>query len=91
MSMLEAECTRCSEIFVPHGVDPEDLIHCYTEETDSECGGIGIIQGQWIFGDGAPNNWRAIRALTKMEMHGKEYPNCEDPDCEFHHPELIEV
>lgn len=88
MSMLEAECTRCHQIFVPHGVEPEDLIHGETEE-GMECGGIGIIQGEWL----GPRDFARMplkRYITKMEQHGKSMPNCSDPDCEFHHPEVIE-
>ena len=40
MSMLEAECTRCGEIFVPLGTDSEDLVHTYCESRDEDCGGI---------------------------------------------------
>ena len=25
-----------------------------------------------------------------LESHEKEHPNCSDPDCEFHHPEVRE-
>jgi hypothetical protein len=25
-----------------------------------------------------------------LESHEKEMPNCSDPDCEFHHPEVLE-
>lgn len=88
MSMLEAECTRCKEIFVPHGTALEDLIHGETEAGD-ECGGIGVIAGQWLR-PGSPAEDRLISVLTPQEKHGKENPDCEDPDCEFHHPELIE-
>ena len=45
--MLEAECPRCGETFVPHSEDPEDLIHGETE-TGQECGGRGIVQGEWV-------------------------------------------
>lgn len=87
MSMLEAECTRCREVFVPHGIEPEDIIHGETEAGE-ECGGIGIIQGEW--GIPGETTWAHHRAITAQEKHGKEYPDCEDPDCEFHHPEVIE-
>lgn len=87
--MIEAECTRCGETFVPHGVTAEDLIHGFREGTDQECGGIGIIQGEWTLG-GEEEQWQ-FDALTKFEEHGKEMPDCSDPDCEFHHPEVREV
>jgi hypothetical protein len=88
MSMLEAECTRCKEIFVPHGTSPEDLIHCYTED-ETECGGIGVIQGAWVFSHEPPLDFAPLQLVLAQERHGKEFPNCSDPDCEFHHPELI--
>lgn len=94
MSMLEAECTRCKGVFVPHGTDPEDLIHCYTDE-EEECGGIGIILGEWHAPDEATLGLDLFdigeyKNLTAQEKHGVEHPSCDDPDCEFHHPELME-
>ena len=87
--MIEALCTRCGGTFIPPEVTPEELIHGETE-AGTPCGGIGVIQGQWVFQDNAPKTWPETRYLTKMELHGKEAPHCDDPDCEFHHPELIE-
>lgn len=47
--MLEAECTRCGETFVPHGEEPEDLIHGERNDSDGEhCGGVGVITGEWV-------------------------------------------
>ena len=89
MSMLEAVCTRCSEFFVPHGATPEDLIHGETE-TGKECGGIGIIQGRWILGQAHVTPFNLVKSVLAQEKHGKEHPHCEDPDCEFHHPEVRE-
>jgi hypothetical protein len=88
MSMIEAECTRCKDIFVPHGVQMEDLIHGETEA--GECGGIGVIQGFWYApGEGVLED-RLKAEVLAQEKHGQEFPNCADSDCEFHHPELIE-
>lgn len=81
--MLEANCTRCGETFIPHGTDPEDLIHCYRDGTDQECGGIGEITGR--YGVDAP---AMDRTLTPQEQHGRDMPDCAERFCEFHHPEL---
>jgi hypothetical protein len=82
--MIEAECTRCKETFIPASTDPEDLIH-------GECGGIGVIQGEWI----APGTQEEYTHrvgdmvnLTAQEKHGLEEPNCLDSNCRHHHPEL---
>jgi hypothetical protein len=45
--MMEAECTKCKETFIPHSEDPDDLIHGVTE-AGQECGGVGIVQGEWV-------------------------------------------
>lgn len=94
MSMLEAECTRCKETFVPHQVSVEDLIHGETLD-GRDCGGIGVILGEWLVpGEDSTNQLHAqmIRAgIEAMEQHGWENPMCMDPDCEFHHPEVREV
>jgi len=73
--MFEAQCQMCGETFIPHSEDPEDLIHGQRED-GTECGGQGVIQGQWV--------------LHTLESHEREMPNCDDPDCEFHHPEVRE-
>ena len=87
MSMLEAKCTRCEEIFVPHGVEPEDLVHVETYAGE-DCGGLGIIQGEWIRpGDMSSHDYIHLQLL---EAHAMEMPFCDDPDCEFHHPEVRE-
>jgi len=28
--------------------------------------------------------------MKTLEQHEVEMPNCQDPDCEFHHPEVRE-
>lgn len=87
--MMEAECTRCKETFIPHGTEPIDLLHGDREDGEY-CGGIGVIQGEWIapgtqaeytekFGD--------MVNLTAQEKHGLERPNCDHPDCPYHYPE----
>lgn len=92
MSMLEAECTRCKEIFVPHGVEPDELIHGETEKGEP-CGGIGIIQGQWFAPGESLENMLHTKMIkfwvAEMEDHGRTMPNCQDRKCEFHHPELF--
>lgn len=87
MSMLEAECTRCKQIFVPHTTEDEDLIHG-TRYDDSYCGGIGVIQGQWI--RSIDDTRQLSDRLLPIEKHGLDMPHCSDPDCEFHHPEVRE-
>lgn len=89
MSMLEAECTRCGETFVPHGTDPEDLIHTFKENED-ECGGIGIILGEWVPPEG---NYTGLSEspITNQEWHGVQTPNCSGKHCIYHHPELIKL
>jgi hypothetical protein len=89
MSILEAECTRCKETFVPHGTEPDELIHG-VKENGEDCGGIGIIMGEWVPRDDTPlYDFGKYRNLTAQELHGLENPGCPDPDCEWHHPELI--
>lgn len=44
--MLEAKCTACQETFVP--ADEDDTIHGIHED-GTECGGQGIITGEWVF------------------------------------------
>ncbi len=77
--MLEAECTRCKETFNPEGTDPGDLIH-------ADCGGIGVIQGQWNLPGRVPTE-EFNQPLTTQEQHGIERPNCSDSICQYHHPE----
>lgn len=86
--MMEAQCTRCKETFVPHSPDPEDLIHGETE-AGTPCGGIGVIQGEWI----APGTQEEYTErvgdmvnLTAQEKHGLEMPNCDSPNCPYHFP-----
>jgi len=85
--MLEAICTRCSGVFVPHSTEPEDLVHLVRKD-GTDCGGLGIIQGQWTI-DGE-TRLVDYRDLQKLEEHARAMPFCEDPDCEFHHPEVRE-
>lgn len=92
--MLEADCTRCDETFVPHGVEPDDLIH--GDRFDGQfCGGIGVVQGEWVPPGDTPQYYYPTTdgdsmILTPQEAHGLEDPLCSDPDCEFHHPEVRE-
>lgn len=86
MRILEAHCSRCKELFIPASPDAEDMIHGETE-AGQECGGIGIIAGQWLT---PSNESRLLEALTPQELHGRKDPHCEDPNCEFHHPELCQ-
>lgn len=50
--MLEAQCSKCGEVFVPHSDSEEDLIHGEIQYTEGrigeECGGQGTILGQWF-------------------------------------------
>lgn len=85
MSMLEADCTRCREIFVPHGTDPVDLIHGETY-AGKECGGIGIILGAWLTAGGKPPPKELYDSLNEMETHALEVPHCRDLDCQWHFP-----
>lgn len=90
MSMIEADCTRCKGVFVPHGTNLEDLIHGETEAGD-ECGGIGIIAGEWISPmakEMVPTFDKYLRReMLQFETHGKAEPDCADPHCVFHHPD----
>lgn len=91
MSMLEAKCTRCDEIFVPHGTDPKDLIHCFKgADGEEECGGIGVIQGVWSIKGAKDTVDMKFDSVVRMERHGMDNPHCSDPDCEYHHPEVRE-
>lgn len=91
--MLEAECTRCGETFIPHSVDPEDIIHGETAEGEP-CGGIGVIQGRWVSLDEAGKSlakkWENFQRLMPFEKHGQEEPDCNDPTCEYHHPRILD-
>lgn len=87
-TLLENRCTRCGEVFIPFGLFPEDMIHGETAD-GKPCGGIGVLAGQWI----APGTEQKFlkelgEVLTPQERHGIENPECTDPDCEFHHPEV---
>ena len=88
MMHMESKCTRCGEIFIPHSTKLEDLIHGETE-MGKPCGGIGVIMGLWL----TPGEERDtyFHSVVVFERHGKDNPHCDDPDCEFHHPELIEL
>lgn len=85
---IEARCTRCHGTFVPAGTSPEDVIHG-EEESGTPCGGIGVIEGEWI----APGTqaqytetFGRMVNLSPQEKHGLEHPDCSDSDCEFHYP-----
>ena len=43
--MLEAECARCGETFIPDG--PDDLEHIERED-GARCGGQGVLRGEWV-------------------------------------------
>lgn len=86
--MLEAECTRCKETFNPESPKAEDIIHGHRLDGE-DCGGIGIITGKWIADDEEPLELTS-EELNAMEKHGWNHPDCADPDCEFHHPEVRE-
>lgn len=73
--MLEARCTTCQETFVP--AHEEDLVHGWSEDSQRQCGGVGVITGEY-------------RPVHTLESHEREMPDCDDPDCEFHHPEVQE-
>ena len=86
MSMLEAECTRCKEIFVPHGTSPEDLIHGETY-AGKDCGGIGVILGDWLIPDKTPSLIENLsEAVLLQEQHGQAAPFCQDLNCPHHFP-----
>jgi hypothetical protein len=87
--MIEARCTRCGEIFIPHSIDPPDMIHGQTE-AETECGGIGVVEGEWVsprqIAPESPIAVRLSRFLKQMEVHGKAVPGCTDEHCVWHHP-----
>lgn len=91
--MMEANCTRCHETFIPGGTDPEDLIHGPKNDgAGPNCGGIGIITGEWVIPthklETYQHTWGRMVNLSPQEVHGLEHPDCDDPDCEFHFPIL---
>lgn len=47
MSIIEAKCGKCKETFNP--ADEDDTIHVARED-GSECGGQGVILGEWRSG-----------------------------------------
>lgn len=84
---IEAECTRCKETFVPVSLDPEDLIHYGRDDGVTDCGGLGLVRGFHLYpGEMMPD----FGPLRLLEAHALDMPNCSDPDCEFHHPDVIE-
>lgn len=89
--MIEAKCTRCNETFIPHSTKDEDQVHGQRED-ESPCGGLGVIMGEWVGPNERPRmpGDRFWDSLTLLEKHALEMSNCEDPDCEFHHPEVRE-
>jgi len=44
MGILEAHCLKCGEVFNP--ADEDDTIHIARED-GTECGGVGVIDGEW--------------------------------------------
>lgn len=86
-AQLEAKCTRCWETFVPHSTAAEDQVHGVTED-GVECGGLGVITRVFLPGNTA---YPKLGHLKKLEDHAQQMPNCSDPDCEFHHPEVKET
>lgn len=93
MPLIEAECTRCHETFIPAEITPWDLIHGMRVD-GGDCGGIGVLKGQWLTRAEIAVQPHISRNIVKwveaVEKHGWEHPMCNDPDCEFHHPEVIE-
>lgn len=63
MAMLEAHCRRCGEVFVP--ADEDDLIHLIKED-GSDCGGTGVVAGEWLTPTEAAV--RAVVAQAKAEI-----------------------
>lgn len=87
--MLEAKCTRtnCGETFVLQGIMYADRIHGVKAD-GSECGGIGILKGQWnVPGVTGLSSEELNAELTAQEKHGIEEPDCTRLDCEFHYPD----
>lgn len=84
---LESQCTRCHETFVPHSLAPEEQVHGETE-AGTPCGGLGVIMRIYME---LSEQYPDIHHLQKLEHHGRDYPDCSDPDCEFHHPEVRET
>lgn len=72
MSMLEAECGKCGETFVPHGTTEEDLIHLYSEAQDQDCGGTGVILGEYI---PTLQEWADAKAKGEEKPKLKRKPN----------------
>lgn len=89
MAHVESKCTRCGETFLPNGPDPEDMVHTESFETGEDCGGLGVVQGVWRLTteEGVDVDFNH---LLELEKHAVKMPNCTDPDCEFHHPEVRE-
>ena len=86
--MIEAECTRCDETFIPGAITMTDLIHGQTE-AEEPCGGIGVIQGQWVLDLSTPPLDRTLgdtRAILQQETHGRLHPGCTDEHCFWHFP-----
>lgn len=78
MKHIEYRCTVCREIYLPE--EPGDG-HIYKED-GTEC----VSPGEFS---------RALHTegdnFTPREMHFWVMPGCTDSDCEFHHPEVIEM
>ncbi len=75
MPHVEYVCNQDGEVYLPS--EPGDT---HGERNDgSECGSEGTWIGTW-YAPGEPHT---------LATHELEMPNCADPDCEFHHPEVL--
>jgi hypothetical protein len=57
--MIEATCTVCGEVFNP--ADEDDLEHGITDMGE-ECGGLGVIDGEWLLLGFDPDHGRDYEA-----------------------------
>lgn len=91
MIFVEYTCRKCGETYLPdtpgepHGV----------EVTGQECGGVGdFAHIRWVSEDADTVDQvfnDHMKFQIKLEEHELEMPDCADPDCEFHHPEMREI
>lgn len=93
--LIEAKCTRCGDTFVPHTIELAELIHGERVDTGKECGGIGIVQGQWLtvqeLADYPNLSKLRIKEMAQFERHGRDFPHCADPHCVWHYPEGVQT